>query len=171
MDKRISSKQMDKIAKYNSYESKNIKLKCGEECIEIKVTPVIDYAKRFGIIETSVGIMFADNDKCNASLFSSAYNHALLCCYTNLKSDNASKIINLSLSTDIVSMVKDVLPESVVRDFDTDFNKTVENHVRIISPTNKILDFLSVLKVVLDEAGNITEEEYSKMIKESSVED
>lgn len=133
MDKKVSIKDIDKIIKYNKPENKVITYKCGDEDIEIIVstTPsmnewyyAINLCARLvypeGINEDDNTIIISNNE-----IYSIAANAAVLCCFTNLKTDNIKKICEVVTSTDLVEKVTNEISHLKVEEFLDDFDKAV----------------------------------------------
>ena len=126
MDKKVSLKKIDKIIKNNKYENNTVTYKCGDEDISIEVIPCVDYTEWYGAIETATKIVFMDDGEYKPEILSMAYDYAFITCFTNIKTDNVSKVVGLSKSTDIVERISNIIPEKTLNDFRDDFYRTVE---------------------------------------------
>ena len=139
MDKKVSIKNIDKIVKFNKYESKTVTYVCGDENIDITINPCVDYADWFSAIEEAMGIIFWDDGTYKPALSSSAYDYALVSCFTNIKTDNVNKIIELTKCTDIAEKIRNALPALIDLKFANDFEDAKKSREQLNSPVGKIL--------------------------------
>ena len=165
MDKKVSLKKLDKIIKNNKYENSTVTYKCGDEDIDIEVMISNDYADWFTAIERSMGILFTEDGEYHPSLTSTALDYAIIECFTNIKTDNVSKVINLTRGTDIIDKISECVPQRLMYDFRSDFNKTVEYRAQYMSPIGRIANLASIVGALIDEFKSMSEEEMQEAAK------
>lgn len=153
MEKKVSIANIDKIIKYNKFEDKVITYKCGEEDIEIVVNQTPAFTKKNESILSGVTMVISEDGTYMPVMKTSAYSYAIVSCFTNLKTDNAIKILSLTSSTDIVNKIEKALDSSVLSMFREDFDSVIESVVNKNSYDNRIGDFVGSLYKIVEIAS------------------
>ena len=166
MDKKVSIKSIDKIIKSNSFEKKEIVYKCDDEDVVISVTPCVSYGDWYEAIETSMGIIFGGDGEYIPALVSSAYEYALIACFTNLKTDNVSKIINIAKSTNLIEKITESIPRFVLNDFYDDFMNTKSYRESQEHPVGKLIKLIEPIKGLFEGVDGMNTEELQKIIEQ-----
>ena len=169
MDKKVSIKNIDKIIKNNRYEEVEVSYPCGEEEITFSVIPCADYAAWYEAIETSANILVDDDGNYRPQLTSAAYGLALVSCFTNIKTDNANKIIELTMITDIVDLIEDALPGLMLKNFKSDFELTRKAKESEGSPLGRLGDFLAGAKELINNIASMPEEDLQKLFGNANI--
>lgn len=163
MDKKVSIKSIDKIIKSNSFEKKEIVYKCDDEDVVIEVTPGANYGDWYTAIEASMSVIFGGESGYTPSLVSAAYGLALVSCFTNLKTDNVTKLIDLIRFTDIASRVEEALPASVLSNFRSDFESAKNYRESQEYPLGKMVGYIGFFKAMIESFGEMSEEDLQKL--------
>ena len=143
MDKKVSIKSIDKVLKYYRFENKSFAFKCGDENIEITVNPAVNYEQWYIAIEEAVqGVLFDREGNYRPALTSLAYDYAITTCFTNIKSDNHTKFIDLIMNTDLTEKIKSCLPTKVLTSFEGDFNRVVNSKENEYCSRSKIMNII-----------------------------
>lgn len=135
---KIIAAQSDKYPKNNktviSYDVRN------GETVDIEVTPLLSLDDMDGFVEGVTEGIF-DNDTYKPALYEIVYSQAILCFYTNLKTDMTNdKLIQIVYNTDIVDMVIDKINVMQLADINDALEKAIEfKKQSILSEQRKLL--------------------------------
>ena len=166
MDKKVSIKSIDKIIKDNKFEKREIVYKCADETVVVEVNPCVNYGDWYEVIETSMGIIFGGDSEYIPALVSAAYGFALIACFTNLKTDNVSKVIEIAKSTDIIERIELILPASVLKNFRDDFTSSKSYKEAQIHPIGKIMKLIEPINGLMSGLDGMSEEDLQKIMNQ-----
>lgn len=151
MDKKVLIKDIDKILKYNKHKTKTITYKCGADNVEITIDPCAGYIGWTEAISAAMTLVFTEDSLYFPSMCSIAYRYALIYCFTNIKADNSSKVIEIAMQTDLCDKIESNIPEKTLLSFKSDFERSLEKATLQFRSQNSITDVFGILGSVLNE--------------------
>ena len=165
MDKQVSIKNIEKIIKNNKYETSEISYKCGEDEVIITVNPCAAFSAWYRSIEMASAMLVDEDDKFIPSLISASYGIAVIACFTNIKTDNIDRVIDLITYTDIVSRIVEVLPNNVVKNFEKDFEASVAYKKDEVSPIGRFSRTIDMIGSFSDNLASSIQENPTEFLK------
>ena len=167
MSKQISNNNIDRIIKNCGYETSTLTYNVGETEVCVEVNPNTKLQKRINTIANGVSLSWIEDMFVEGMVYP-AYGYSLLSCFTNIKTDNVDKVIQLVLSTDIVKDVEEKLPNTVLDNFSIDFFDSLDNKKAETNRLNNLDEICGVFVDIINKFGglisNLNEERVGELL-------
>lgn len=176
MGNKVSKKKIKSIIKHCQYEPQQITYKCDDEDIVFTVNPSVSWQEWYSAINITVsliknGTTDSNGDEIKESftngISSIMFNCAVMMLFTNIAdSSDVYDLFDLVTYTDVAYKVCNVIPEYILNNFKSDFDRAIDYAARCASADDsvstmcdKISESIDKIDHFIEVVGNLSDED------------